>query len=143
MPGAGGHVQPGHRRTAQIRSTAHKRAGARAFDRLERVTGDGRVLRAGPGKVALADAVTDIEIGAGQRPWVDLVDERLLVPESLITEGMRRQFLDQGLVAEGAEAVGISALLRGGLVEPGAKIAVVISGRNVGKAALMEVLGKA
>ncbi len=76
-------------------------------------------------------------------PVRDLVDETLLVPEGLIAEGMRRLFLDQGLVAEGAGAVGISALLRGGLVEPGAKIAVVISGRNVGKAALMEVLGKA
>lgn len=97
-----------------------------------------------PEEESLADALGG-GIGLDNKwtftPVRDLVDETRLVPEELIAEGMRRLFFDQGLVSEGAGAVGVSALLQGGLVEPGTKVAVVVSGRNVGREALMDVLG--
>jgi threonine dehydratase len=58
------------------------------------------------------------------------VDETLLVSEEEIYRGMRALFLGERLVAEGAGAVGIAALLAGKLRLDG-PTAMIISGQNV------------
>jgi threonine dehydratase len=58
------------------------------------------------------------------------VDETLLVSEEEIYRGMRTLFLEERLVAEGAGAVGIAALLAGKLKLDG-PTAMIISGQNV------------
>ncbi len=58
------------------------------------------------------------------------VDEALLVSEEEIYRGMRALFLKERLVAEGAGAVGIAALLAGKLRLDG-PTAMIISGQNV------------
>lgn len=58
------------------------------------------------------------------------VDETLLVSEEDIYCGMRALFLKERLVAEGAGAVGIAALLAGKITLDG-PTAMIISGRNV------------
>jgi threonine dehydratase len=45
-------------------------------------------------------------------------------------------------VVEGGGAVGIAALLAGKIAEPGERIAVVVSGGNVGMDVLMRIAGR-
>ena len=71
----------------------------------------------------------------------DLVDETLLLDEEEIAEGMRQLFRGDQLVAEGAGAVGVSALLTERLKRVGRRVAVVVSGRNVDMDAFMKVVG--
>jgi threonine dehydratase len=61
----------------------------------------------------------------------DLVDETVLLSEHEIAEGMRALYRTQQIVAEGGGAVGAGALLSGKIDVKGAKVAAVISGRNV------------
>jgi len=58
------------------------------------------------------------------------VDETLLVSEEEIYRGMRALFFKERLVAEGAGAVGIAALLAGKLTLDG-PTAMIVSGQNV------------
>jgi threonine dehydratase len=58
------------------------------------------------------------------------VDDVVLLPEAAIAAAMRHLFLKEGLVTEGAAAVGV-ALLLDDLTKIGKRVAVVISGRNV------------
>ncbi|MGE0008969.1 MAG: hydroxyectoine utilization dehydratase EutB [Parvibaculaceae bacterium] len=58
------------------------------------------------------------------------VDETLLVSEEDIYRGMRALFLRERLVAEGAGAIGVAALLAGKLTLDG-PTAMIISGQNV------------
>jgi threonine dehydratase len=60
-----------------------------------------------------------------------LVDELLLVTESEIAHAMAFLLCEQRIVAEGAGAVGVAALLSGKLTDLGPSVAVVISGGNV------------
>lgn len=73
----------------------------------------------------------------------DLVDETLLITEEEIAAGMRHLLREEQLVAEGAGAVGVSALLTGRLQHLGTRIAVVVSGRNVDMDAFMKAVGPA
>jgi threonine dehydratase len=61
----------------------------------------------------------------------DLVDETVLVSEAQIAAGMRHLYRHQQLVTEGGAAVGASVLLDGMIGDPGERIAVIVSGRNV------------
>lgn len=60
----------------------------------------------------------------------DRVDDIVLLSEAEIADGMRHLYREEQLVAEGAAAVGVAALLHG-RVQPGANTAVIVSGRNV------------
>jgi threonine dehydratase len=59
------------------------------------------------------------------------VDEVVLLPEAAIAHAMRHLYLAEGLVTEGAAAVGAAVILDGLAQRLGKHIAVVISGRNV------------
>ena len=82
-------------------------------------------------------------IGLGNQWTFDLcrkhVDETLLVSEGEIYRGMRELFFKERLVAEGAGAVGVAALLAGRLTLEG-PTALIISGQNVDMAQFMGVM---
>ncbi|HXH04237.1 MAG TPA: hydroxyectoine utilization dehydratase EutB [Candidatus Competibacteraceae bacterium] len=61
----------------------------------------------------------------------DYVDEVVLLEEQQIAAAMRHLFLHEGVVAEGAGAVGAAVLLEDLSAGLGRHIAVVVSGRNV------------
>jgi threonine dehydratase len=61
----------------------------------------------------------------------DLVDEIVLVPEAAIARAMRRLFLEEGLVTEGAGAIGVALLDEPHIARLGQRVAIVVSGRNV------------
>lgn len=61
----------------------------------------------------------------------DLVDEVVTVSETDIAAAMRRLFRDEGLVTEGAGAIGVALLDEAYRERLGRRIAIVVSGRNV------------
>jgi threonine dehydratase len=69
-----------------------------------------------------------------------LVDEVVLVSEEEIARGMRFLLREEHVVAEGAGAVGIAALLANKVGGAGDNISVVISGGNVALDTLMQVM---
>jgi threonine dehydratase len=71
----------------------------------------------------------------------DLTDRVALVAESSIEMAMRELILQERLIAEGASATAIGALLQGGLDLTGRAIGVILSGRNVDGHVLRRVLG--
>jgi len=73
----------------------------------------------------------------------DLVDHVVLVAESSITLGMRDLIRRERLIAEGAGATGVGALLQRGLDLKGRHVGVILSGRNVDGAVIMRVLSGA
>lgn len=70
----------------------------------------------------------------------DLVDMVALVAESSIETAMRSLVWRERLVAEGAGATGIAALLQGGLQLEGTRVGVLVTGRNVDEAVLRTIL---
>ena len=70
------------------------------------------------------------------------VDEVVVVAEEEIEEGMRFLWRHHELVAEGAGATAVAALLAGRVRATGTVVAVV-TGRNVDEATLARVLGGA
>jgi threonine dehydratase len=71
----------------------------------------------------------------------DLVDMIALVAEDSIETAMRSLVYRERLVAEGAGATGVGALLQGGLQLEGARVGVMVTGRNVDESVLRRVLG--
>ena len=71
----------------------------------------------------------------------DLLDGTVLVGEDEIAAAMAALFRDEHLVVEGGGAVGVAALMAG-TIEPGERTVVVLSGGNVDRALLMEVVGR-
>ena len=67
------------------------------------------------------------------------VDKTVLVTEHEIAAGMTFALEKEHLVVEGGGAVGIAALLAGKVKDMGERVALVISGSNVGLGSLMEV----
>lgn len=59
------------------------------------------------------------------------LDQLLLLSEARIAAAMRHLFLHEGIVTEGAAAVGIAPLLEDLGADMGRHVAVVVSGRNV------------
>ena len=70
----------------------------------------------------------------------DLVDAVALVAESSIETAMRSLVWRERLIAEGAGATGVAALLQGGLGLEGARIGVMVTGRNVDESVLRRIL---
>jgi threonine dehydratase len=70
----------------------------------------------------------------------DLVDAVALVAEASIETAMRNLLYRERVVAEGAGAVAVAALLQGGLDLPGGPIGVMVTGRNVDPSVLKRIL---
>jgi threonine dehydratase len=70
----------------------------------------------------------------------DLVDRVIAVPEPDIAAAMRDLILKERLVAEGAAATAVAALLGGGLDLSSRHIGVILSGRNVDAHVIARVL---
>lgn len=68
------------------------------------------------------------------------VDDVVLVSEEEIAKGMAFLLRDEHLVAEGAGAVGVGALLAGKVPNLGQNVAVVVSGGNVAIESLLQVV---
>lgn len=71
----------------------------------------------------------------------ELADEIVLLTEAEIAAGMRHLFLEEKLVAEGAAAVAVGALLAGKIAGPGRKVALLVTGNNVDMATFSDVVG--
>lgn len=69
-----------------------------------------------------------------------LVDDVVLVSEEEIARGMAFLMREHHLVAEGAGAVGVAALLAGRITELGQNVGVVVSGGNVAIEDLLRVI---
>jgi threonine ammonia-lyase medium form len=69
-----------------------------------------------------------------------LVDEVVTVTDAEIVEAMTFLFDRAKLVVEPSGAVGVAALLAGGLDAPGRRVGVVLSGGNVGAARFAELV---
>jgi threonine dehydratase len=72
----------------------------------------------------------------------ELADRVVLVAESSIELAMRDLIRRERLVAEGASATAVGALLQGGLDLAGRRIAVILTGRNVDAEVLQRVFGR-
>lgn len=87
-----------------------------------------------PERDSIADALLG-GIGAENRYTLRaaqaFVDEFVTVSDVEIKAAMRAAFEQLGLVVEGAGAVGLALLLRGGAVVRGNAIAIIVTGRNV------------
>ena len=70
----------------------------------------------------------------------DLIDETVLLSEEEIAEGMRHLFFEEGIVAEGGAAVGVSGILAGKVEVENRKAAIVVSGANVDRQAWLDVI---
>lgn len=71
------------------------------------------------------------------------VDEIVQVSDEQVRDGMRHALLHQGIVTEGAAAVGLGAMLHGLITpEPGSTAAVVVTGRNVDRSTLESLLAE-
>ncbi len=90
----------------------------------------------------LADGLAgNLEPGSMTFPLVrELVDMVALVAEDSIETAMRSLVWRERLVAEGAGATGVGALLQGGLQLEGARIGVMVTGRNVDQRVLRKIL---
>lgn len=73
----------------------------------------------------------------------DLVDHVVLVAESSIALAMRDLIRRERLIAEGAAATGIGALLQRGLDLKGRHVGVILTGRNVDASVIVRVLNGA
>ena len=71
----------------------------------------------------------------------DLVDQVALVAEDTIQVAMKGLFERERLIAEGASATAVGAVLQGGLSLRGRKIGIILTGRNVDPAVVRRVIG--
>ncbi len=97
-----------------------------------------------PEEPSLADSLGG-GIGLDNRLTFDLVRRHVdcvrLVGEEAIAAGMRHLFLEEGIVTEGAAAIGAAALLTDPAAFAGKRVAVVVSGRNVDMDAFRRIVG--
>lgn len=95
-----------------------------------------------PVRPTLADGLAgNMEPGSRTFEMVrDMVDAVALVAESSIETAMRSLVWRERLVAEGAGATGVGALLQGGLGLEGARVGVMVTGRNVDESVLRRIL---
>ncbi|MBU8908032.1 pyridoxal-phosphate dependent enzyme [Desertibacillus haloalkaliphilus] len=98
-----------------------------------------------PEKTTLADSLLG-GIGQTNRYTLPLVkkymDELVLVNEEEIAEGMRFLLTKEKIIAEGAAATGISALLKDADSVKGQTIAVILTGNNVAPDVLASLLSE-
>ena len=69
-----------------------------------------------------------------------LVDDVILVSEVEIANAIEFMLDKHSMVVEGAGAVGVAALMNGKLRDQGEKVVIVVSGRNIDKDQLLEVV---
>jgi threonine dehydratase len=95
-------------------------------------------------KPTLADGLAgNLEPGSRTFALVSaLADRVVLVAESSIELAMRDLIRRERLVAEGASATAVGALLQGGLDLAGRRVAVILTGRNVDALVLERVFGR-
>jgi threonine dehydratase len=95
-------------------------------------------------KPTLADGLAgNLEPGSRTFALVsELADRVVLVAESSIELAMRDLIRRERLVAEGASATAVGALLQGGLDLAGRRVAVILTGRNVDAQVLQRVFGR-
>ncbi|HEY6359185.1 MAG TPA: threonine/serine dehydratase, partial [Vicinamibacterales bacterium] len=95
-------------------------------------------------KSTLADGLAG-NLQPGSRTFAlvsDLTDRVVLVAEGSIELAMRDLIRRERLVAEGASATAVGALLQGGLDLAGRRVAVILTGRNVDAQVLERVFGR-
>lgn len=95
-------------------------------------------------KPTLADGLAG-NLQPGSRTFAlvsDMTDRVVLVAEGSIELAMRDLIRRERLVAEGASATAVGALLQGGLDLAGRRVAVILTGRNVDAPVLERVLGR-
>jgi threonine dehydratase len=101
-----------------------------------------------PVPVAIAPSLADglsgnVEPGTITFPLLrELADDVLVVTEEDVRQGMRFLHREHGIVAEGAGAIGVGALLAGRIASD-APVVCLVTGRNVTEEALTAVLGSA
>ena len=126
---------------------AHRRGGVRivgvevaASQAMRAALEAGRVVPVEFG-ASLADSLTgNIEPGTVTLAIVQShMDQLVAVPEDEVAAAMRFLVAEHGLVAEGAAAVGVAAILAGRVEVSGRPVAL-ITGRNVTPAVLSDVL---
>jgi threonine dehydratase len=95
-------------------------------------------------KPTLADGLAgNLEPGSRTFALVsELADRVVLVAEGSIELAMRDLIRRERLVAEGASATAVGALLQGGLDLAGRRVAVILTGRNVDAQVLERVFGR-
>jgi threonine dehydratase len=99
--------------------------------------------------IAPAESLADGLLGNLERNAVtfDLVRERgvpvQLVPEAFVVEGVRTLFVHERLVAEGAGAIAVGALLAGGLVALPDPLVLLVTGANVDASTFSHVITSA
>lgn len=70
----------------------------------------------------------------------ELVDETVLLSESQIVNAMRHLYHKEGIVAEGAGAVGVGALLHGLVGNLGENVVTIVSGSNIDRGTFYKVM---
>ena len=99
-----------------------------------------------PSEVTLSDGTAGgIEAGAITFPLCrEIVDKFVLVSESQIVDAMRQYIDAQHQLLEGAAGVAIAAMLSSAAEKvdeiQGAKVAVIICGANISRAALKSII---
>ena len=84
----------------------------------------------------LEGGISEITFELGQR----LIDRMVLVTEDDIRSAIRFLHTHHGLVVEGSGAVGVAALLHGYWSEPGCKAGVILTGGNLDKNHLIQIV---
>jgi threonine dehydratase len=95
-----------------------------------------------PAGRTIADGIRVAETGARTLPLIQHnVDQLVLVSENEIADAMLLSLERKHVVAEGAGAVPLAAILNGSIdVEPGSNVVLVISGGNVESSQLFRVI---
>ncbi len=95
-----------------------------------------------PAGKTIADGIRVAETGARTFPLIQhYVDQLVLVSEEEIADAMLLLLERKHIVAEGAGAVPLAAIMNGSIdVEPGSKVVLVISGGNVESTQLFRVI---
>jgi threonine dehydratase len=103
---------------------------------------DGHAYEAYPAGPTICDGLAG---GFGRVPFEvagDLIDEVLVVPEADIRHAVAWLLAHEQLIAEGSGAIAVAPLLGGQLDVEGRNVVAVITGRNLDKTLLREILAE-
>jgi len=95
---------------------------------------------------AIETLASGLEGGFGVRTWdvlKDRYDEIRLVKESELRAAIRWMVDEHQIIMEGSSAVTVAACLHPDMPRPTGPVVIFISGRNIARSTLMEVLGEA
>ena len=71
----------------------------------------------------------------------EFIDDTVLVTEEEMRDAMQALFFEDRIVAEGASAVGIAAMLAGKIPKPSGPIGAIVTGRNVDMEMFHKLMG--